>query len=133
MQVPLAADTLPATLPRIVTCPAALGRRADTLCAAVALGQEPALLARAAQTVTLCLSKGLGAPVGSVAAGSNASMHSVRRWRKALGGGMRQAGVLAAAALPALDDFDAALSRDHALAPNTGSVAYHVAAECWPG
>ena len=74
------------------------------------------MLARAAHTVTLCLSKGLGAPVGSVAAGSSASMHSVRRWRKALGGGMRQAGVLAAAALASLDDFDAALSRDHALA-----------------
>ena len=74
------------------------------------------MLARAAHTVTLCLSKGLGAPAGSVAAGSSASMHSVRRWRKALGGGMRQAGVLAAAALASLDDLDAALSRDHALA-----------------
>ena len=65
---------------------------ARILNAAVALGAAPADLARAADTVTMCLSKGIGAPVGSLAAGNAAHMHSVRRWRKALGGGMRQAG-----------------------------------------
>jgi threonine aldolase len=67
---------------------------ARILNAAVALGAAPADLARAADTVTMCLSKGLGAPVGSLAAGNAAHMHRVRRWRKALGGGMRQAGAV---------------------------------------
>jgi len=67
---------------------------ARILNAAVALRVAPAELSRAAATVTLCLSKGLGAPVGSMATGTAAHMHSVRRWRKALGGGMRQAGEL---------------------------------------
>ena len=67
---------------------------ARILNAAVALKVAPAELSRAAATVTLCLSKGLGAPVGSMATGTAAHMHSVRRWRKALGGGMRQAGEL---------------------------------------
>ena len=65
---------------------------ARILNAAVALKAAPAELTRAADTVTMCLSKGIGAPVGSVAAGSAVLMHGVRRWRKALGGGMRQAG-----------------------------------------
>ena len=65
---------------------------ARILNAAVALQVAPEELARAAATVTMCLSKGVGAPVGSVAAGSAAHMHGVRRWRKALGGSMRQAG-----------------------------------------
>jgi threonine aldolase len=56
-------------------------------------------------TATLCLSKGLGAPVGSVLVGSASFVRQARRLRKALGGGMRQAGVLAAAGLVALDDF----------------------------
>jgi threonine aldolase len=65
---------------------------ARILNAAVALQVAPDELARAATTVTMCLSKGIGAPVGSLAAGSAEHMHGVRRWRKALGGGMRQAG-----------------------------------------
>ena len=67
---------------------------ARILNAAVALEVEPAELTRAATTVTMCLSKGLGAPVGSMAAGSAIHMRGIRRWRKALGGGMRQAGEL---------------------------------------
>ena len=80
--------------------------------AAVALGETPAALAAPFDTVTVCLSKGLGAPVGSVLAGSAAQVLEARRARKLLGGGMRQVGVLAAAALVALDDFEA---DDHAL------------------
>src|SRR2546430_611645 len=65
-------------------------------------------------TVSVCLSKGLGAPVGSVVAGDDAVIAEVRRWRKRLGGGMRQAGVLAAAGLYALDNNVARLADDHA-------------------
>ena len=80
--------------------------------AAVALGETPAALAAPFDTVNVCLSKGLGAPVGSALGGSREHVRLARRARKLLGGGMRQAGVLAAAALVALDDFEA---DDHAL------------------
>ena len=80
--------------------------------AAVALGETPAALAAPFDTVNVCLSKGLGAPVGSVLAGSVEHIRAARRARKLLGGGMRQSGVLAAAALVALDDFEA---DDHAM------------------
>jgi threonine aldolase len=66
--------------------------------------------------VSLCFSKGLGAPVGSALAGTEAAMRQARRHRKALGGGMRQAGVLAAAALYALDHHVDRLADDHARA-----------------
>lgn len=72
--------------------------------AAAACGVEPAAWTRHADTVTFCLSKGLGAPVGSVLCGSEAVIARAHRYRKMLGGGMRQAGVLAAAGLCALDD-----------------------------
>ena len=75
--------------------------------AAVALGETPAALAEPFDTVNVCLSKGLGAPVGSVLAGTAEHVRLARRARKLLGGGMRQSGVLAAAALVALDDFEA--------------------------
>ena len=65
--------------------------------AAVALGVTPADLVDECDTVTVCVSKGLGAPVGSVVAGDARTIDEVRRWRKRLGGGMRQAGVIAAA------------------------------------
>jgi threonine aldolase len=65
-------------------------------------------------SVQLCLSKGLGAPVGSVVAGPLPFVERVRRIRKMLGGGMRQAGVLAAAGLVALDTMVARLAEDHA-------------------
>ena len=80
--------------------------------AAVALGETPAALAAPFDTVNVCLSKGLGAPVGSALAGSAELIRDARRVRKLLGGGMRQVGVLAAAALVALDDFE---RDDHAL------------------
>lgn len=84
--------------------------------AAVALGCTMAELVAAADTTTLCLSKGLGAPVGSLLAGSAAFTAEARRARKAFGGGMRQAGVLAAAGLLALRDGPTLLAADHARA-----------------
>lgn len=67
-------------------------------------------------SVSLCFSKGLGAPVGSALCGSRAFVHEARRVRKRLGGGMRQAGLLAAAALHALDHHVERLAEDHARA-----------------
>ncbi|VXB91595.1 L-allo-threonine aldolase, PLP-dependent [Burkholderia sp. 8Y] len=64
-------------------------------------------------TVSICFSKGLGAPVGSVLVGSKALVAVAHRWRKVLGGGMRQAGVLAAACLHALDHHVDGLAQDH--------------------
>ena len=81
--------------------------------AAVALGTTPAELAAPADTVTLCLSKGLGAPAGTLLAGSAAFILEARRARKLLGGGMRQAGILAAAGILALEEGPARLVEDH--------------------
>ncbi|MEL7058402.1 MAG: GntG family PLP-dependent aldolase [Acidobacteriota bacterium] len=81
--------------------------------AAVALGVEPAELTRGFATVSVCLSKGLGAPVGSVLAGSRDAMTEAWRLRKMFGGGMRQVGVLAAAALVALEEGAERLRADH--------------------
>jgi threonine aldolase len=81
--------------------------------AAVALGVEPSVLARKADTLTFCLSKGLSAPVGSVLVGSKDVIDNARRYRKMVGGGMRQAGVLAAAGLIALRDGINRLAEDH--------------------
>eukprot|EP00930_Biecheleria_cincta_P068837 TRINITY_DN56664_c0_g1_i1.p1 TRINITY_DN56664_c0_g1~~TRINITY_DN56664_c0_g1_i1.p1 ORF type:complete len:446 (-),score=92.11 TRINITY_DN56664_c0_g1_i1:24-1361(-) len=81
--------------------------------AATALDCKPVDLVRMADTVTVCLSKGLGAPVGSVLAGPADFIRSARRLRKALGGGMRQAGVLAAAGLFAIDYNITRLKEDH--------------------
>jgi len=72
--------------------------------AVVALGVSPAALAAPADSVTFCLSKGLACPVGSVVVGTRAFIRRARRGRKLLGGGMRQAGILAAAGLVALSD-----------------------------
>lgn len=82
--------------------------------AAVALGVEASAITRHVDSVSVCLSKGLGAPVGSVLCGSEALIKKARRWRKVLGGGMRQAGVLAAAGLHALDHHVSRLAEDHA-------------------
>jgi threonine aldolase len=65
-------------------------------------------------SVSICFSKGLGAPVGSVLVGSRALIDVAHRWRKVLGGGMRQSGVLAAACLYALDHNIERLADDHA-------------------
>ncbi len=80
--------------------------------AVVALGVEAADLTKDVDSVTFCLSKGLCAPVGSVLCGSEAFIRDARRARKTLGGGMRQAGVLAAAGLVALENVDR-LADDH--------------------
>lgn len=82
--------------------------------AAVATGRTEAEIAREADTVSACFSKGLGAPVGSVFAGSRELVERARRFRKMLGGGMRQSGILAAGALHALEHHRARLADDHA-------------------
>jgi len=82
--------------------------------AAAALGVGVEELTGGFDTVMFSLSKGLGAPVGSMLVGSTAAMARARLFRKALGGGMRQAGVLAAAGLVALEEMPARLGEDHA-------------------
>ena len=81
--------------------------------AAVATGTDARILAACADTISFCLSKGLCCPVGSVLCGPAAKIRQARRWRKMLGGGMRQAGVLAAAGLVALDTMVDRLADDH--------------------
>jgi threonine aldolase len=87
---------------------------ARLLNAAVALGVAPAVVARDADSVSFCLSKGLAAPVGSLVCGTAAFVAGTRRHRKLLGGGMRQAGVLAAAGIVALETMVDRLAEDHA-------------------
>jgi threonine aldolase len=82
--------------------------------AATALDESVANLARPADSVMFCLSKGLGAPVGSMLLGEKAFIAEARVVRKLLGGGMRQAGVLAAAGLIALEESPQGLPADHA-------------------
>lgn len=81
--------------------------------AAVALGVEPAQLAAPADSVTFCLSKGLAAPVGSVVCGDETFIARARRVRKSVGGGMRQAGIIAAAGIVALNEMVDRLAEDH--------------------
>ncbi|HNS19187.1 MAG TPA: low-specificity L-threonine aldolase [Sedimentisphaerales bacterium] len=81
--------------------------------AAVALGVDVKALTQHVDSLTFCLSKGLAAPVGSVVCGSKAFIAEARRTRKVLGGGMRQAGVLAAAGIVALDRMIDRLREDH--------------------
>ena len=88
--------------------------------AAAASGRSLAELAAPFDTVSLCLSKGLGAPVGSVLAGDNDSMARALRFRKMYGGGMRQAGVIAAAGLYALEHQAQRLVDDHRRARRLG-------------
>ena len=88
--------------------------------AVTALNCGEAALADMFDTVSICLSKGLGAPVGSVLVGPRELIDKARRWRKMLGGGTRQAGVLAAAGLYALEHNVARLAEDHA---NAAAVA----------
>ena len=82
--------------------------------AAVASGQSVAALCAPFDTVSICFSKGLGAPAGTVLVGPNALIACAHHWRKMLGGGMRQVGILAAACLHALDHHVARLAEDHA-------------------
>lgn len=81
--------------------------------AAAATGVPERELAAGFDTVSVCLSKGLGAPVGSLLCGSRGLMHRAHRVRKLLGGGMRQAGILAAAGLHAIEHHRARLAEDH--------------------
>lgn len=81
--------------------------------AAVALDIEPALLTKNVDSVMFCLSKGLSAPVGSILAGSKDFIQRARKNRKMLGGGMRQAGILAAAGIIALEHMMKRLKEDH--------------------
>ncbi len=81
--------------------------------ALVATGEDPTAYGRYFSSISVCLSKGLGAPVGSVLLGSKELIRRARRVRKALGGGMRQAGYLAAAGIYALDHHVQRLSEDH--------------------
>ena len=82
--------------------------------AVAASGQPAARIVAKTDTVMFCLSKGLGAPVGSMLAGDAATMAEARLYRKRLGGGMRQAGILAAAGLVALKESPSRIPEDHA-------------------
>ncbi len=84
--------------------------------AAIACGASLAELTHMFDSVSICLSKGLGAPAGSVLVGHSSVIATARRWRKVLGGGMRQSGVLAAAGLYALRHNVYGLAEDHARA-----------------
>ncbi len=95
--------------------------------AAVACQVPAQEITRHFDTVSICLSKGLGAPVGSVLVGSNALIDKARRWRKVCGGGWRQAGILAAAGLHALDHHVARLTEDHARAARLATCLREVA------
>lgn len=82
--------------------------------AAVDSKRSPAEVADGFDTVSVCLSKGLGAPIGSVLVGSEQVVEEARRWRKMLGSGTRQAGILAAAGIYALDNNLDRMAEDHA-------------------
>ena len=82
--------------------------------AATALDVAPVAITQHVDSVSFCLSKGLCAPVGSVLCGSQPFIHEARRTRKVVGGGMRQAGILAAAGIVALEEMVPRLGEDHA-------------------
>ncbi len=107
--------------------------------ACVAAGYEPAQFAAHADSVSVCFSKGLGCPVGSALAGSRELIDRARRFRKMLGGGMRQSGMLAAAALHAMEHHVLRLAEDHdraralaALATRLPGITLSCAAEAIP-
>lgn len=81
--------------------------------ASVELGVDIKDIAAPFDTITICLSKGLGAPIGSLLAGDHETISRARRWRKMLGGGMRQAGIIAAAGIFALNNNISRLKEDH--------------------
>lgn len=81
--------------------------------AAIATGQSPERLVKEYDSVSICLSKGLGAPVGSLLVGDSEFISKAYRWRKMFGGGMRQSGVLAAAGIYALENNIERLQKDH--------------------
>lgn len=95
--------------------------------AAVAMGVSPSDLSAPADSISFCLSKGLAAPVGSVVCGSEAFIARARRIRKVLGGGMRQAGIIASAGIVALEEMVERLSEDHKNARHLAEGLAHVA------
>jgi threonine aldolase len=97
--------------------------------AAIATGAAPSALTGGADTVMFCLSKGLGAPVGSLLCGAADVIAEARVQRRKLGGGMRQAGVIAAAGIVALETMVQRLADDHARARTVADAL----AERWPG
>ena len=108
-----------------------LARRAGLAChldgarlinAVLDTGSEAAAFGQLFDSVSLCLSKGLGAPAGSVLTGSKPFIAAARRWRKMLGGGMRQSGILAAAGLYALEHHCQRLAEDHDRASQLAAV-----------
>jgi len=115
--VPLPMDYLPRA--RAFTRDRGLGLHLDgarVFNASVKLGLPVADIARHFDSVSICLSKGLGAPVGSLLCATAEIISKARRWRKVLGGGMRQAGILAAAGIIALTQHVDRLAEDHAKA-----------------
>ena len=90
--------------------------------ALVETGEDPKLYGSLFDTISVCLSKGLGAPVGSVLIGGTEMIKKARRVRKVFGGGMRQAGFLAAAGIYALDNHVGRLKEDHLRAQQIGNV-----------
>jgi threonine aldolase len=111
----------PALLDEVVAAAHALGMKthldgARLWNAAVATGRTEKQLAHGFDSISVCLSKGLGAPAGSLVAGTRALIKECHRFRKMHGGGMRQAGILAAGGLHALEHHRARLSDDHATA-----------------
>ena len=94
--------------------------------AAVASGVPVSDIARHFDTVSMCLSKGLGAPVGSVLVGDAETIHSARRWRKMVGGSMRQVGVIAAAGVYALNHHVDRLAEDHAKAARVAAALENI-------
>lgn len=116
---------------RVVNCAKELGLKthldgARLMNAAVYQKLPPSRLAEPFDSVSLCLSKGLAAPVGSVLVGTREFIARARHARKLLGGGMRQAGVLAAAGLIALTEMPARLEEDHARARRLGTGLKHI-------
>jgi threonine aldolase len=97
--------------------------------AAIALGAAPKELVASADSVMFCLSKGLSAPVGSLLCGSRALIGEARLHRQRFGGGMRQAGIIAAAGIVALETMVERLAEDHARARRLADAL----AERWPG
>ncbi|MBY0121814.1 low-specificity L-threonine aldolase [Bacillus sp. S/N-304-OC-R1] len=82
--------------------------------AAISLNVEPKEIAKYADSVQFCLSKGLSAPMGSILAGSKEFIEKARKWRKMLGGGLRQSGMIGAAGIVALEEMINRLEEDHA-------------------
>ena len=94
--------------------------------AAVATGTDPARIVRDYDSISICLSKGLGCPVGSVGCGNNDFIQQARWWRKMVGGGMRQAGVIAAAGVVALETMVERLAVDHSNARKLAQGLAHI-------